>query len=459
MSNVQPALPVLPPGWRWSRLDELAAPVPNAITDGPFGSNLKTEHYTPAGPRVIRLQNVGDGEFIDASAHVSTERFELLRRHEVVAGDVVIAALGEILPRACVVPNSVGPAIVKADCPRIRPHPEVDSRYLTAALNSALVRDQAAAIIAGVGRPRLNLSKVKGLLIPTPPAAEQRRIAERLEQLVGLCAFGLSELDQAATRSTLFLSAIIRDTFARANHSGTSPLNTVADIRSGLTKGRRTKDETREHPFLRAANVRQGELDLAVIKTIPATDAEAGRFKLIRGDVLMVEGSGSAHRLGQGWVWDEQVEGCLHQNHVFRARPDQLKLRPEYLAWFLQSQQARRYFAANAKTTSGLSTINRTQVGGLPVPLPPLDEQDRVVNDLTAAMARVQQIRSAVEAERNRGETLRRSIFVFACSGRLHTGDPTDEPAEALIVRIADEARAAAKPTGAKKRRAAAGAG
>lgn len=48
-------LPELPNGWTWVTVEQLAAPEPNSITDGPFGSNLKTEHYTSNGPRVIRL--------------------------------------------------------------------------------------------------------------------------------------------------------------------------------------------------------------------------------------------------------------------------------------------------------------------------------------------------------------------------------------------------------------------
>src|SRR5437867_4597765 len=49
-------LPALPEGWAWATVEQLAAPEPNSITDGPFCSNLKTEHYTNTGPRVIRLQ-------------------------------------------------------------------------------------------------------------------------------------------------------------------------------------------------------------------------------------------------------------------------------------------------------------------------------------------------------------------------------------------------------------------
>jgi type I restriction enzyme, S subunit len=95
----------LPEGWTWSRLEDLAAPELNALTDGPFGSNLKTDHYTSAGPRVIRLQNVGEGRFINERAHISEEHFDRLRKHEARAGDVVIAAL-TVTSRATSLPST-----------------------------------------------------------------------------------------------------------------------------------------------------------------------------------------------------------------------------------------------------------------------------------------------------------------------------------------------------------------
>jgi type I restriction enzyme, S subunit len=103
----------LPQGWAEVRVGDVAA----SLVDGPFGSNLKTEHYTQEGARVIRLQNIGDGRFDDTDkAFISDDRYQLLRRHVAEPGDVLIAALGDVLPRVCLVPPELGPAIVKADC-------------------------------------------------------------------------------------------------------------------------------------------------------------------------------------------------------------------------------------------------------------------------------------------------------------------------------------------------------
>jgi type I restriction enzyme S subunit len=152
------------------------------ITDGPFGSNLKSSHYVSAGPRVVRLANIGSGVFVDAQAHITSEHFETLRKHEVVAGDVLVASLGEDIPRACIAPESLGEAIVKADCIRIRPAPNVSSQYLAFALNSPQVRANALANIQGVTRPRINLGALRSTSIPIPDYGEQQRIVTILEQ-------------------------------------------------------------------------------------------------------------------------------------------------------------------------------------------------------------------------------------------------------------------------------------
>jgi type I restriction enzyme S subunit len=190
-------------------IESLAAPSPSAITDGPFGSNLKTEHYTSAGPRVIRLQNIGDGEFLDAMAHVSQEHFEQLRKHEVLAGDVVVAALGEQLPRACLVPSHVPPAIVKADCFRIRVGTDALPAYLVLALNAPQTRARAARIIHGVGRPRLNLREVRELAIPVPATDRQREIVTEFERQTAAAGEMADAIQRALRRGASLRRSIL----------------------------------------------------------------------------------------------------------------------------------------------------------------------------------------------------------------------------------------------------------
>ena len=172
----------LPQGWASACLGDAVGRA--AITDGPFGSNLKSSHYRDSGPRVIRLQNIGDGQFRDERAHIAPEHFEALVKHEVKAGDVLVASLGEQLPRACLAPEWLGAAIVKADCIRIRPGGALSGSYLMWALNSSPVRTAVSATIKGVGRPRVNLGDLRALHLPIPPAEEQARIVAMASQHV-----------------------------------------------------------------------------------------------------------------------------------------------------------------------------------------------------------------------------------------------------------------------------------
>jgi type I restriction enzyme S subunit len=206
-------LPALPQGWTWGTVEQLAAPDRNSVTDGPFGSNLKTEHYTAAGPRVIRLQNIGDGVFVDEDAHISDEHFLRLQKHRVFAGDLVIAALGENPPRSCVIPATVGLAIVKADCIRYKPHSDLAVRYINCVLNAEPTRKRTKTIVHGVGRPRLNLGEIKSIVIPVPPVTEQWRIVSEVERRLSVVEELEAVVNVNLQRATRLRQTILEEAF------------------------------------------------------------------------------------------------------------------------------------------------------------------------------------------------------------------------------------------------------
>lgn len=206
-------LPDLPNGWCWATIEQLAAPEANAITDGPFGSNLKSEHYTITGPRVIRLQNIGDGIFRDEYAHISSEHFERLHRHEIFAGNLVIAALGERPPRSCIVPEAVGRAVVKADCIKFKTSPHISAKYVNFVLNAETTRERATKLLHGVGRPRLNLGEIKSIAIPLPPRAEQEYIVAEVEERLTVAAQGEAALDANEKRVKALRQSILKRAF------------------------------------------------------------------------------------------------------------------------------------------------------------------------------------------------------------------------------------------------------
>jgi type I restriction enzyme S subunit len=427
----------LPKGWVTARLDELLAPEPAAITDGPFGSNLKTEHYQDSGPRVIRLQNIGDGAFRDERAHISVERFQALGKHEARPGDIIVAALGETLPRACLVPSGLGPAIVKADCIRVRLHPEMDARFVSAMLNSPPVRKDATAQISGVGRPRLNLAKIRSIRLPVPPVKEQERIVAAIE-----VQFSRLDAAEQLLRSALQRRDVLYRSFMRTLEEW--PLVPLATLlQKPLANGRSvpTAENGSGFPVLRLTALRDGFVDLSERKLGAWGRREAERYIVQEGDFLIARGNGSLALVGRGGLVTADPDGVAYPDTMIRARVDQKQMSPEFLRWVWSSSTVRRQIESAAKTTAGIYKVNQQDLGGVAVPVPPPEVQGAIVEDLGRQQSVLEALTRSIHQALARSNQLRRSILEHAFAGELVPQDPDDEPAPELLERIASDHR------------------
>ena len=151
-------------------------------------------------------------------------------------------------------------------------------------------------------------------------------------------------------------------------------LESIADIVSGITKGRKTKEtELIEVPYMAVSNVKSGYIDWTTVKKIEATKAEIEMYRLKENDVLMAEG-GDPDKVGRGALITCVPDNCIHQNHVFRVRL--FRMNPIYFSQYLQHSKSKQYFLSCAKQTTGIASINMTQLKNLPVNFPPLPLQN-----------------------------------------------------------------------------------
>ena len=258
-----------------------------------------------------------------------------------------------------------------------------------------------------------------------------------------------------ATRAGLALARQAPATDLRARPDGWAwtTLKEVAELKGGLTKGQKRKEgeSTQPVPYLRVANVQRGWLDLDEVKTIEATAEEIRELRLSSGDVLFNEG-GDRDKLGRGWIWESQIPTCIHQNHVFRARvPDRL-IRSKFLSWYGNSV-GMAYFTAEGRQTTNLASINLTKLGSLPVPVPPLAEQDRIVAEVERRLSIADEAQHAVSNAIQRTNAIRAGVLRRAFEGKLVPQDPSDEPASVLLERIRKEREAAGEFPGRGRNR------
>lgn len=173
----------IPASWQWVDIDTIALD----MADGPFGSNLKVEHYTTNKEvRIIQLSNIGERGWKDDNVKYTTfEHVKTIQRSVVKSGDIVIA---KMMPagRAIICPSGDSMYVLSSDSVRLEHSEFVDKQYLLNAINSEMFRKQVYSNVQGMTRVRTSLSKLKTYLIPLPPIKEQHRIAEKIKEYFAL---------------------------------------------------------------------------------------------------------------------------------------------------------------------------------------------------------------------------------------------------------------------------------
>ncbi|MGO4202827.1 restriction endonuclease subunit S [Rhodococcus sp. TAF43] len=218
-----------------------------------------------------------------------------------------------------------------------------------------------------------SIDKLKQLPVPLPPLPEQRRIAAILDHADALRA----KRREALARLDELTQSIFIDMFENDREvAQTVKLEDVASVSSGITKGRKLPSAPlQEVPYLAVANVQDKALDLSAVKTIAVTDAEIDKYRLECNDLLLTEG-GDPDKLGRGCLWNSELPEAIHQNHIFRVRPDTERVNPVFLNWAVGSRRGKAYFLRSAKQTTGIASINMSQLKAFPLPLPALSFQE-----------------------------------------------------------------------------------
>ena len=200
-------------------------------------------------------------------------------------------------------------------------------------------------------------------------------------------------------------------------------LSEVARVQTGIAVGKVDLVDPVRLPYLRVANVQDGYFDLREIKTIEVQEHEVARYSLQKGDVLFTEG-GDFDKLGRGAVWNCEIPNCVHQNHVFAVRVDPAKVLPSYLAMYASSFHGRTYFLSCSKQTTNLASINSTQLKEMPLPLPPLSEQQKIAAILSAWDRAIELTEKLIAAQQKRKAALMQTLLTgtACCRGSWGSG-------------------------------------
>ena len=281
-----------------------------------------------------------------------------------------------------------------------------------------------------------NYSEMKNINIPIPNIEEQRTIATFLD-------YETARIDQLIAKQQQLIELLKEKRQAVISHAVTKGLNPnapmkdsgvewlgqvpehwvirrlkhTAMIQSGIPKGKDLQNkDTISVPMLRVANVQDGYLKLTDVHEIEIEPHELNRYALKIGDVLMNEG-GDNDKLGRGAVWNGEITHCIHQNHVFAIRVNNIE--PDWLSLLTSSSYAKFYFFSLAKQSTNLASISSSNIKETPLIIPPMQEREEIMQYLKEKQVKYSKLENQANKQIQLLQERRTALISAAVTGKI----------------------------------------
>jgi len=370
--------------------------------------------------RQLGVRLWGQGAYEREPVDGSLTKYQQLFRAE--RGDIVVNKIWARNGSVAVVDEALSGCHGSNEFPMFSPIPErLDPRWMHWVTKTRNFWAQCEQKSQGTsGQNRIKPERFLDVEIPLPPLDEQRRIVARIEELAAKVGEARGLRTQAMKEVDAVRASATNDLFSDTNMKGVPviELEHIAEIRAGVTLGRKLIGETIRLPYLRVANVQDGRLDLRVLKEVEIYPDERQKWSLRRGDLLLTEG-GDWDKLGRGTVWQDEVPDCIHQNHIFRVRVDQTRFDPWYVSALMSSPRGKEFFQAASKQTTNLASINQRQLKSFPIFALPLGRQRAILAELETLQAKVQAVESMQTETAGELDAMLPAIFNKAFKGEL----------------------------------------
>lgn len=391
-------------GWRRTQLGECLRQVqrPESVRD--------LEEVPYAGVRWY-----AEGVYRRPSAEAQTVKAVRLNRlHE---GDITYNRMWATKAAFGIADADVHGCLVTSDFPIfVADRNEMLPNYLGLVFQTPQFQLEASMRAVGTTeRRRLKEKDFLSIEFDLPPLDAQRRIVDLIS------AFDAHSI--ALTAELASARAVLTRRRAEAVNQGAQVL--AADA-FDILMGRQRSPDRATGPgmtrYLRAANIKDGLLDLSDVKEMDFDDEERIRFGLRIGDVLVSEGSGSPSAVGAAARWNGELMGpvCL-QNTLLRYRAIEGVTCPSYTyhwcRWAYESGAFR-----DVATGTNILHIGASRAGAMQVSVPPLEEQLETCRELDS----IESLTVALAVEITSLSGLRSRLTAALLSGEVALSDNYD---------------------------------
>ena len=359
----------LPARWNLKPLGELGQYI--------NGMAFKPSDWTKDGLPIIRIQNLTD-------ARKPCNHFdgEVKEKYLIDNGALLVswsASLGAFIWNR-------GPALLNQHIFRVIPNGEATTRdFLYFSVLNALQRMKE--LTHGSTMRHITKKKFEALKVPMPPLDEQRRIVgrirEAMEQVDELRRLRCEKAEQAALIEPSVFADFVEELDGSNGEIPIVPLGTVlTETKYGSSS--KANIAGKGAPMLRMGNIQDGHLTTENLKHIDLPAKELKKYTLLSGDIL-INRTNSLELVGKAATFNLEGGPWVYASYLVRLRAETDRALPEYLTAVINSRIGRSYVYRTARRAIGMVNINVKEIKAMPIPLPPVPQQQDVVERMADA--------------------------------------------------------------------------
>ena len=399
----------------WCKLDDLAF-----YKKGPFGSSLTKAMFVPKGKdtyKVYEQKNAIQKDHKLGSYYISTEKYCSLSGFAVHPYDIIVSCAGTI-GETYVLPQNIQEGIINQALMLIRLYNREIERfyllYFDFILKQEAYKESKGTAIKNI--PPFDV--LKNFFIPIPPKEEQKRILSEVDKwmsfvddidtnckdlqlyikhtkskILDLAIHGKLVPQDPNDEPAIELLKRINPDFTPCDN-GYYPVGWIETILGELfshNTGKALNSSNKEGIFkdyLTTSNVYWNKFDFTAIKQMPFKESELNKCTVTKGDLLVCEGGD----IGRSAIWNYDYDICI-QNHIHRLRPKINLCVPFYYYTFAYLKENNLIGGKGI----GLLGLSSNALHKIEMPLPPLAEQQRIVQKIEELFSVLDNIQNALE--------------------------------------------------------------
>ncbi len=435
----------LPAGWAMAPLSEISTDAAQCV---------------PAVDQTFTYIDIGsidrEAKSISSPQVLSGKDAPSRARKKVLAGDTLVSMTRPNLNAVALVPPELDGQIASTGFDVLRPLNGIDPRWLGYLVRSEAFVNAMSDLVQGALYPAVRTKDVRSYVAPVPPSAEQTRIADQLDTLLARIKACNDHLDAIPGLLKRFRQAVIQVAATgqltrtwRNSQDQAVPawqvmrIKDVGRVQLGRQRAPKFHSGAHMRPYLRVQNVFENRIDLSDVMEMDFPPEDYERYQLHPGDILLNEGQ-SPEYLGRPAIYRGELPGACFTNTLIRFQCNPSVL-PEFALTVFQHHMHSGRYVREGKITTNLAHLGAGRFANIEFPLPSLDEQREIVRLVDGFSKFAERIEARYCKIAGLAQRLAPQILGKTFRGELVEQNPNDEPASALLARLAKTPAVAVK--------------